>query len=202
LNSGQLIREVLFVAARRATDQELSREMILDAARGLFVQKGFQHVSMRQIGTVLGYSHGAIYYHFKNKAELFYALVHEDFALLDEKLDDVLSQEGVNNEQRLRNVLLGFIEFGLVNQSHYEIMFLIRDEEVKSYMAQEPNSSYDKFAQAIFELTDKKTTIQAIWSAFLSLHGFVSHYLKSEQTYADVSAMAEAHVSFVMKALK
>lgn len=190
------------MAARRAEDQELTRQKILDAARGLFVQKGFQNVSMRQIATVLGYSHGAIYYHFKNKAELFFALVSDDFALLDQKLNEVLAEEGIDNQQKLQNVLLGFIEFGLVNQSHYEIMFLIRDEEVTSYIAQEPNNSYERFAQAIFHLTGKKTTIQAIWSVFLSLHGFVAHYWKSGQTYADVKAMALAHVQFIMKGLQ
>lgn len=63
------------MSPRKSGHPELTREMIMDAARDLFVQKGYQHVSMRQIAKELNYSHGAIYYHFKNKAELFYALV-------------------------------------------------------------------------------------------------------------------------------
>ena len=113
------------MAPRKAVQQELTRAMIMDAARDLFVKNGYQHVSMRQIAKVLGYSHGAIYYHFKNKAELFYALVEEHFHMLDQKLDQALNLNK-NNAEKLKDVLLGFIEFGLTYQSHYEIMFLIK----------------------------------------------------------------------------
>jgi AcrR family transcriptional regulator len=194
--------EVLYLAARRAVEQELTKEIILDAARDLFVQKGYQHVSMRQLANVLGYSHGAIYYHFKNKAELFYTLVRQDFSLLDQKLEETMAEEAMAQQTKLENVLLGFIEFGLVNQSHYEIMFLVKDSEVKSYLAEGPNESYEKFAQAIFILTDRKTTPAVIWSMFLSLHGFVSHYCKSGQTFKDVESLAKAHVQFILKSVQ
>lgn len=68
--------------ARRAVEQELSRERILEAARHLFITKGYRAISMRSIGQHLGYSHGSLYYHFKEKAELFYAIVVEDFNYL------------------------------------------------------------------------------------------------------------------------
>ena len=55
---------------RKAVDNELTKEMIMDTARELFAEQGFQHVSMRKIAQSLGYSHGALYYHFKNKAEI------------------------------------------------------------------------------------------------------------------------------------
>ena len=58
------------MSPRKAVKQELTREMIMNVARNLFVQQGYQHTSMRKIATELGYSHGSIYYHFKNKAEL------------------------------------------------------------------------------------------------------------------------------------
>lgn len=184
--------------ARRAVDQELSKERILEAARELFVKHGYRNVSMRQIAAAIGYSHGSIYYHFKSKADLFYSLVNRDFTLLDQRLDEVLRTDD-EPKQKLVNVFLGFIQFGLEHQSHYEIIFIIKDEELDKYLPENPNHSYEKFAQAIFSLSEKRANPTMVWSIFLSLHGFVSHYCKSGQSFEDVKTMAHAHVQNMCK---
>ncbi|MBN6187228.1 TetR/AcrR family transcriptional regulator [Aneurinibacillus sp. BA2021] len=188
------------MAARKAVDQELTRERILDAARELFVTHGYRNVSMRQIGRELGYSHGSIYYHFENKAELFYALVREGFRLLDSAFRHVMEQE-LAAEEKLAAIMLGLIEFGLTHQSHYEIMFLIKDEEVKGYLQQEPYLSYEKFAGALHELSGRRANVAQIWSVFLALHGFISHYCKTGITFAEAKPAAVAHVQFLLKVL-
>lgn len=189
------------MAARKAVAQELTKAIILDAARELFYQKGYQQVSMRQIARELGYSHGAIYYHFKNKAELFSALVAQDFAHLDQRLAAILAEEGVEPRQKLENILLGFIHFGLTQKSHYEIMFMVKDEEVKSYLEQAPNDSYQRFAEALQALGGMRVTPQIAWSIFLSLHGFVAHYIYTEQSYHDMEYLAKTHVQFILRGL-
>lgn len=188
------------MSPRKAVDQELTREIIMDTARKLFMKNGYEHVSMRQISTKLGYSHGAIYYHFKNKADLFYALVNEDFFLLDQTLDFIM-EKPLDPQSKLRELFLGFIEFGLKNQSHYEIMFLIKDEEVQKFQQEEPNQTYEKFAKSVWSLCEKQVSVTEIWSVFLSLHGLVSHYCRSGQTFEDVQSLAVSHVNFILKAL-
>ncbi|MEN1968481.1 TetR/AcrR family transcriptional regulator [Lentibacillus sp. N15] len=186
------------MAARKAVKKELTRHMIMDAARDLFVEKGYQLVSMRQIAMKLGYSHGAIYYHFKNKAELFYALVEDHFRLLDEKVAD-LAEQDLSDYEKLRNILLGYIEFGLTHQSHYEIMFLVKDDEVRNFMNQGPMNTYQTFAGHVAELSEKSLSVREIWSIFLSLHGFVTHYLQHVTTYEDARGMAEFHVNLLLE---
>lgn len=188
------------MSPRRAVKQELTREMIMTVARNLFVQQGYQHTSMRKIATELGYSHGSIYYHFKNKAELFYAMVEQDFQLLNEKLDEI-SKRNLSREEQLKAVLFGFIEFGLKNQSYYEIMFLIKNDELKECLADGPNVSYEKFAKVVFSLCNKKIDTMMIWSVFLSLHGFVAHYCGSGQTFEELKGLAQVHVEFISKSL-
>lgn len=185
---------------RKSVQQELTRNLILDAARDLFVNKGYQYVSMREIAKVLKYSHGALYYHFKNKAELFYALVEEHFLMLDSKLDEIMEQE-MDPKSKLELILTGYIEFGLTHQSHYEIMFLTKDEEVKYFINQGPSKSYEKFANSVQVLYHKKLSIQDIWLLFLALHGFVVHYLGHVNSYEDVKELAQAHARFLQKAL-
>lgn len=188
------------MSPRKSVPQELSRKMILNASQELFVQKGYQHVSMREIAKKLNYSHGAIYYHFKNKAELFYALVEDHFRMLDGLLDAIMEQE-LNDSQKLRQILVRFIQFGLSHQSHYEIMFLTKDEEVRNFINEGPSKSYQKFANNVQLLCGKRITIQEIWSLFLSLHGFVVHYLGHVASYEDIEDLANAHVNFLQKTL-
>ena len=188
------------MSSRKSAQRDPTREMIMDAARDLFIVKGYQHVSMRQIAKELGYSHGAIYYHFTNKAELFYALVEEHFSMLEQKLKE-LAQAPLAPREKLDAILLGYIEFGLNHQSHYEIMFLIKDEEVLNFINQGPNKTYELFAQTVHSLSEKQLTIHEIWSIFLSLHGFVTHYLRHVVQYEDVLDMAKAHVQFLLKGI-
>lgn len=185
---------------RKSVDKELSRERIMDTARNLFVKEGYQNVSMRKIAKELDYTHGAIYYHFENKAELFYALVKEDFSFLDGVLEKILHQE-IADKEKLRKIFLGFIEFGLTYPNHYEIMFLTMDEEVQSHLQKEPNHSYELFAQAVYELSGKKIDTKTIWSIFLSIHGFAAVYCRSGQSFEDVRDLAESHVSLLLKAI-
>ncbi len=48
-----------------------SREKILEQARQLFASQGYRGLSMRQIAEVVGISKAGIYYHFKDKEDLF-----------------------------------------------------------------------------------------------------------------------------------
>jgi AcrR family transcriptional regulator len=54
---------------------ERTRQAILDAAYGLFLERGFSATSMRQIAEQAGIALGGIYNHFASKDEIFQALV-------------------------------------------------------------------------------------------------------------------------------
>jgi AcrR family transcriptional regulator len=188
------------MSPRKTTSKELTREIILQKARTQFVEKGFQQVSMRSIAKLLGCSHGAIYYHFKNKAELFYAIVEDDFFVLNNLLEESI-QGPEDDSIKLYNVLIQFIEFGLNNQSQYEIMFMVRNTEVDSLSQEAANLCYQKFAQTVQSLSKKQLKIIDVWSAFLALHGFVSHYRGYVEHFDEAKLAAESFVNFIIKGL-
>lgn len=187
---------------RKSVEQELTKAMIMDAARELFINEGYSAVSMRQIGKTLGYSHGSIYYHFKNKAALFSAMVSEDFHTLNELLHSIVDNEEIPQEQKLEMIFRRFIEFGLTFRKQYELMFLFHDKELSSHLESAPYESYHKFALAVQQISEKPLNIQHIWSIFLSLHGFVTHYLHSEQTVEDLHNLISSHVKFLVQSCK
>ncbi len=51
------------------------RELILATAKSLFSQQGYHGLAMRQISESLGVAKSALYYHFKDKEQLFLAIL-------------------------------------------------------------------------------------------------------------------------------
>ncbi|KAB8139355.1 TetR/AcrR family transcriptional regulator [Gracilibacillus oryzae] len=188
------------MAARRAVEKELTQQMIIDVAHELFVEEGYQNVSMRKIAKSLGYSHGAIYYHFTSKADLFTAMVDQDFAMINKEIDK-LDQLELSNKEKLRELLLGYIQFGVTYKNHYEVMFLIRDKEINSYDMESPIKSYQKFAAKIAEFTNNQLPVPVIWSVFLMLHGFVAQYCRTDQSFENIKSMADIHVDLILRSI-
>lgn len=186
---------------RKSVEKELTKDMIIDTARVLFAQSGYQHVSMRKIAQELNYSHGALYYHFQNKAELFYAIITRDFSLLNEMLTEIMNED-LENKEKVSKILLRFIQFGLDHPNQYELMFLTRDSEVQAHLQQGPNESYEKFAQALSTLCGPKIIIQDIWSIFMAVHGFVTTFCRNEQSYEEVKGLAKGYVAFILRSIE
>jgi AcrR family transcriptional regulator len=55
-------------------DANGTRERILDIALDLFVEKGYDKTSLREIAEELGFSKAALYYHFASKGDILMAL--------------------------------------------------------------------------------------------------------------------------------
>jgi len=62
---------------RRTRDEALeTRNTILDTAERVFSERGVSHTSLADIAAAAGVTRGAIYWHFKNKADLFDAMMN------------------------------------------------------------------------------------------------------------------------------
>ena len=89
----------------RNAHPEVTRQRILDAAKKLFAQKGYERTTIQDILDELeDLSKGAIYHHFKNKEAMLHALVDSD----NERLLPQANQEddSRNGLQKLRNSLM------------------------------------------------------------------------------------------------
>ena len=67
-------------------------EQILQTASNLFVNEGYHGLSMREIASALGVSKAALYYHFKDKEELFLAILKLYLEDINATLDRILAQ--------------------------------------------------------------------------------------------------------------
>src|SRR5690554_1809433 len=63
------------MARKTKAEAAATREALLDAAEEVFLEKGVARTSLEQIARHAGMTRGAVYWHFKNKADLFQAML-------------------------------------------------------------------------------------------------------------------------------
>jgi AcrR family transcriptional regulator len=116
--------EPLDSKARRATQAEATHTALVNAARRLFVAKGYHHTGTEEVVTAAGVgTRGALYHHFADKQALFEAVfiaVEEDLVMeaaksLADPADGALNQ--------LRQGLIGFLDASLT--PHVQRILLI-----------------------------------------------------------------------------
>jgi AcrR family transcriptional regulator len=69
------------------------REQILQSAAKLFIQHGYYGLSMRQIAESVGVTKAALYYHFKDKEDMFLAVLGAYLEKLETLVIEIQNQE-------------------------------------------------------------------------------------------------------------
>ena len=110
------------------------RKMILDASMKLFIEQGYESVTIRKIADIIEYSPTTVYLYFKDKDEIFFHLHEQGFYHLSEINRNLA---GIDNPlMRLQKMGENYLTFGLENPEYYDIMF-IQHAPMKALMEQE-----------------------------------------------------------------
>src|SRR5688500_2254974 len=147
------------------------RQAILGAAADVFARDGYASVSLRAVAEAVGLSHGAISGHFKDKDELFEALVEQSFVQLAAALRALPGRRG-DPVRFLKRAGRKCVEFGLQNPGAYEFAFTLR----RPGQGQKPHLTYEYLRvagqrcidQKRFRIRNVDLASQAIWTA---VHG-------------------------------
>jgi AcrR family transcriptional regulator len=119
------------VKERRARQKGLLRQEILDAARDILVNEGYDGLSMRKVAEQIDYSPTAIYLHFKDRDELVFCVCEQLMAGLVRELHEV-TQKHPDPLVALKKGLRRYVDFGLAHPEHYQATFTVphgRDPE-------------------------------------------------------------------------
>ena len=166
------------VKERRAREKELLRRQILSAARELFVNEGYENVSMRKIAERIEYSPTTIYLYFEDKADLLDSVCQETLLSLLNTLEQ-LKKDKSDPVETLKKSGRTYVEFGLKYPQDYKLTFVIRPQFQKGLGLQEGSIGEKVFdylravvseciQQKMFRQVDVETTGQVMWSA---VHG-------------------------------
>ncbi|NKE68198.1 TetR family transcriptional regulator [Ramlibacter sp. RBP-2] len=91
---------------RTKEDALATRESLLDAAERLFQAQGVSGTSLHDIATAAGATRGAVYWHFKDKADLFNAMMDRVTLPLEDALPQARGAASEDPLPRLRAALL------------------------------------------------------------------------------------------------
>lgn len=175
------------ISERREREKTAVRDRILDAARDLFANQGYEAVTMRQIAQRIEYTPTAIYFHFKDKQSLLTELCSREFL----KFAGVFQHLGTIREPLLRLQLMAraYVEFGLQNPNQYRWMFMtphppLREEDIIIRKGNPAEDAYAFLRTTVGECfisghmrpeyKDPELVSQMLWS---SIHGVVALHI-------------------------
>ena len=92
---------------KAATDE--TRQAIVAAALQVFSQRGYTATRLDDIGEAAGVTRGAVYWHFKSKAELYITIISEAYAQLDTLLTTAWQDAPTFTEGMRRLILAYFL---------------------------------------------------------------------------------------------
>lgn len=130
--------------SRRYNAQE-SKELIISSAEKLFLEKGFDTVSMRDISEEAKLSKGAIYHHYKSKDEIIKEIINKYVELQRSMLVDLIKKtDGYTGKDKIVYLLDNIVD---TVESRFKKLEVDEYQCIKSpdmvYMYLKNNMNYD-----------------------------------------------------------
>ena len=196
------------ISERKEREREEMQRQILNAARALFLENGFEKTSIRAIADLIEYSPATIYLYFKDKNEIFYALHEQAFKALEEALKSVfLIQDPFAQLVELGHL---YTKWAIENPGLYDLCFLM-EAPMEALACREESwkqgkGAFDLLKSVIgrcieggyFKGHDLDTSALTIWSY---VHGLVTIYLKKRMEMfeddRDIERIGESYSLFI-----
>ena len=173
------------IKERKELEKQEMRKLILDTAMKLFLEKGFENITLRHIAEKIEYSPATIYLYFKDKDEIIYTLHREGFEKLYMWQQKILTIK--DPLKRLHRHAEMYVSFALENPEYYDLMFIERApfRKIKEMKCKDGINwdigmrSYDLLRKNIEDCIEagvfQNTNIEvAAFSMWAYVHGIVS----------------------------
>ncbi|MFB2537684.1 MULTISPECIES: TetR/AcrR family transcriptional regulator [unclassified Acinetobacter] len=135
--------------------------LLLDVATELFIQHGYEHVSLDQIVEVAGGSKATIYKYFGNKQGLFFAIFQQRCNLFLQKVEQIYEQNIDDIQLTLENLLYDLYQFFIDSKGGAFERLLVQMSENDVKLAQEfyetgPRKAHQLLAALLQKAHDAK----------------------------------------------
>ena len=187
------------IAERKARQKSSLRTEILDHARRIFAEEGYDQLSMRRLAERIEYSPTTIYLYFKDKDALFQAICDETFARLVQRLEKQKQRHPGDPLGALKAGLREYIDFGLKHPEHYIVTFMKRPAAAAEvqFDGSAGERAFGVLRQAVQDCIDANLlrpihtdlASQVLW---VGIHGLVSLLVaKKEFPFAQRAVLVE-----------
>lgn len=104
-----MTEQSVIMARARTESPEIRRQQILNAARSILIQQGYQGVKMDEVAKRCKLAKGTLYLHFKDKSQIVAAVFDDLMDQLEEKFKSLSGYAGLELLQRVADVNLEFL---------------------------------------------------------------------------------------------
>lgn len=84
--------------------QTKTRDLLVDVARGLFAKNGYENTTMNDIASASGKGRRTLYTYFKNKEEIYYAVIGDELSAMSDRLREVAAKN-ISPEDKLVQII-------------------------------------------------------------------------------------------------
>jgi AcrR family transcriptional regulator len=112
----------------RAKSEE-SRRRILDAARAIFFEQGFEAANLDSVARVAGVAKGTIYRYFESKAELYVAVLAHNAELFVQRMEQTIDP-ALDPEEQIRRIARFYFRHYTENPEYFRIFWAVENERL------------------------------------------------------------------------
>lgn len=117
------------IKERREREKEERRRLILDCARSLFFERGYESVTISQIAAAAELGKGTFYTYFDSKESIYIVLMREGIGILTGLLEEATEHDAPPDDL-LRGMGLAFLAFYNQYPEYFRLMFFVAHTDI------------------------------------------------------------------------
>ena len=204
---------------RRAREKENRRRSILDAARAVFFEDGFQVATVDDVAARAEVSKGTVYLYFESKETILAHLLLEGLEELVAVLEEAYAAEReIAPSERLRRLAMGYLNFFQANP-HYHRLIMALDRG--KFQAAVPADVYEQVLtrslrgfhrviqavgqgvdQGVFDVVEPRQAAAALWASLNGVLVLLGHPLRREMVASDLESLYWTTFDLMLRGLR
>jgi AcrR family transcriptional regulator len=204
---------------RRAREKENRRRSILDAARAVFFEDGFQLATVDDVAARAEVSKGTVYLYFESKETILAHLLLEGLEELVAVLEEAYAAEReIAASERLRRLAMGYLNFFQANP-HYHRLIMALDRG--KFQAAVPADLYEQVLtrslrgfhrviqavgqgvdQGVFDVVEPRQAAAALWASLNGVLVLLGHPLRREMIASDLESLYWTTFDLMLRGLR
>ncbi len=191
---------------RRAREKELRRRSILDSARAVFFEDGFNLATVDDVAARAEVSKGTVYLYFESKETILAHLLLEGLDELVAVLEEAYAAErDIAPGERLRRLAMGYLKFFQANPHYFRLIMALDRGRFQQTV---PHELYEQVLarslrgfhwviraveqginQEVFNVTECRQAAAALWASLNGVLVLLGHPLRREIVASDLESL-------------
>jgi len=164
--------------------EPVTKDLIIGISQDLFSLYGYIGVSMRSIAEKLDITKPALYYHFKNKQELYFEVLTHSSKEFMQLLSQSANQKA-SVQKRYHDVITTYIDYSTNKKDMVHLMMqkvTKKDQEILNFISKVSDEILDLLEPLIKEVLKKNQKIKKVNSRFVThlLVGVLNSFIISQ----------------------